>query len=455
MHKMGNFRGVAQGVMARMLVAVAVTAGVGVAAMAPTAPALAAAAKPSNSQEFAKAAAPLQKSLSDVQPLLKKYIAAQADAKPAALADLKAAMVAANTPAELQAAEAGIKTPLDRLLAGQWGMMIGQVLGDMKLYQHALQNVVDSGVAPPEDAANYQFKLGELAYQNGDYAAAVKALTPLIAANYADDSVAEIVAVSYANLGQTDQAFAALKSAVDSRKAAGGTVPNSWFTRANNIAFHAKLTAKGNEWALLTAANNPSPENLLIAVQLLRYYNAYDAPESLDLSRLLLASGALAANTKGTQEEYHEYLAAADPRRYPGELLEVIKTGTANGALDGSATSVSEVRAIASKLVVGDRASLPAFEHDAHAPGATLKTVVGAADAALSYGEGAKAVELYQIALTKPGVDANLENSRLGIAQVQAGDYAGAVASFAKVEGPRKPLSGLWSIYAQSKLGKK
>ena len=455
MRMMCNVRGVARGAIARVLVAAAITAGVGVAAVVPTAPALAAAAKASNSPEFAKAAGPLQKVLSDAQPLLKKYLAATPDAKPAALADLKAALVAGNALSLLQTAEAGIKTPLDRLLAGQWGMMIGQIVGDLKLYQHSLQNVVDSGVAPAADATNNSFKLGELAYQNEDYATAVKALAPLVAANFTDDSAAEILAVSYLNLGQTDQAFAALKSAVEARKAAGGVAPKRWFTRANNIAFHAKLVPQGNEWALRTAANDPSPENLLVAVQLLRFYNSYDAPESLDLSRLLLASGALSVNTQATQQEYHEYLAAADPRRYPGELLEVIKTGTANGALDGSASSVSEVRAIAAKLVGADRASLPAFEHDAHAPGATLKTVVGAADALLSYGEGAKAAELYQIALGKPGVDASLENSRLGIAQVQAGNYAGAVASFAKVEGPRKPLAGLWSIYAQSKLGAK
>ena len=80
---------------------------------------------------------------------------------------------------------------------------------------------------------------------------------------------------------------------------------------------------------------------------------------------------------------------------------------------------------------------------------------MAAADALLSYCENAKAAELYQLALAKPGIDTNTVLNRLGMAQVGAGDYAGAQATLAKVEGRRKPLAGLWSIYAKAKAAGK
>jgi len=82
-------------------------------------------------------------------------------------------------------------------------------------------------------------------------------------------------------------------------------------------------------------------------------------------------------------------------------------------------------------------------------------TVSGAGDAFLSYGESAKAIDLYKIALNKPGVDKPVVLTRLGIAQVDAGDYAGAQATFAQVEGPRKPMAELWSLYAAQKAAGK
>ena len=455
MHKTGNIRKPAQRVMALSLMLAAGAAGGAVVAFSST-PAMAAESKQTNSPEFAKAAAPLQKVLGDVQPLLKKYAAAPEAGKPAALDAVKAALVAANAPTLLANAEVGVKTPFDRFLAGSWGALIAQVTGDMTLYQHALQNKVDSGIGTPEERAQSQVNLTKLAYENKDNAAVAKAGLPLLAANTSDDDIAELVATAFDGLGQPDQAFAALDTAINARKAAGGAVPQSWFLRANAIAYFDKLPAQGNAWVLKMAAYNPSPENLLVAESLIRDYSNFDNPESLDGLRLAWRSGAMTTNTKVSREEYKQYLDSADARRYPGEVLDVVNAGIANGALDASSISVSEPRATASKIVDADRAGLAAFAADALSPKATVKTVIAAADALLSYGQGAKAAELYQVALTKPGTaDVNVLLNHLGIAQVYAGDYAGAQATLAKVDGKRKPLAQLWAIYAKSKASGK
>jgi Flp pilus assembly protein TadD len=52
-------------------------------------------------------------------------------------------------------------------------------------------------------------------------------------------------------------------------------------------------------------------------------------------------------------------------------------------------------------------------------------------------------------------VDKPVVLTRLGIAQVDAGDYAGAQATLAQVEGPRKPMAELWSLYAAQKAAGK
>ena len=444
--------------LSRTAMAMALAIGVAGSVLLATAPAAAKDApkdnKSANSREFATAAGPLQKTLADAQPLIKTYTSAATDAdKATAMAALRTAFT--NAPVQLAAAEAAIKTPGDRNLAGQWGNTVGAVLGDEKLMLHAAQNVLDAGLFDAAEAPKYQYKVGSLAYSTGDYALAVKTMTPAVAANFNDDTAAEILAVSYVNLNQPAQGLDALKTALTVRKAAGGVAPQRWFTRAAQIAYKANLTAQGSEWALLAVQNAPTPLNWLGSSQLVRIYNNYGSQDSLDVSRLMFRTGGLAGNSKEIQQEYLEYLQAADARRLPGEVLSVINAGVAAGAISMSQTFVAEAKNIASARIAGDKASLPGLEKDARLPSAALATLSGAGDAFLSYGEAAKAAEFYKLALAKPGVNVPVMQTRLGIAQVDMGDYAGAQASFAKVEGPRKPLAQLWTIYAQQKAGAK
>ena len=58
---------------------------------------------------------------------------------------------------------------------------------------------------------------------------------------------------------------------------------------------------------------------------------------------------------------------------------------------------------------------------------------------------------MYQIALSKPGVDGPRVLTRLGIAQTDLGKSAEAQATFAKVTGLRAPIATLWAAYAKSK----
>lgn len=428
-----------------LTLAIGLAAGSFVVSTAASAKEKPAAAKPAgNSKEFATAAQPLQKTLAAAQPAIAKYTAAQGAAKDAALVELKAAV--ANAPTELAAAEAAVKNPQDRLLAGQWGAMVGTILSDQAINIRSLQNILDSGIAPADQLDSYRHRLGSAAYSTADYARAITALTPLIGSNYADANAIEILADSYVKSNQPAEGLRVLKAAIDARKAAGGTAPAAWFQRGNLIAYKSKVPGAMPEWSYLLVESTPTALNWVSAIQTARENGGSAAPESLDLARLIFRNGAINVEKRFSEREYLEYLSAADARRFPGEVQKVAEAGIAAGMLRASDPTVVDQLAQARGRVAADKASLAALERDARAPAASQATIMAAADVFLSYDNPAKAEEFYKIALTKPGVDADRALTRLGIAQYDLGKYPDALGSFSKVAGARKQLARLWAL---------
>ena len=66
-------------------------------------------------------------------------------------------------------------------------------------------------------------------------------------------------------------------------------------------------------------------------------------------------------------------------------------------------------------------------------------------------GDQAKAVELYKMAIAKPGTDLAVANLHLGMALTKAGDKAGATAAFNAVGGPRADIAKFWLTYLNQK----
>lgn len=388
------------------------------------------------SKEFVAAATPIQKTVS----------ALDAAKKSGATPEAQKALLGTAT-AELAAAEAAIQTPMDRMAAGGWAVSIGGVLNDVKMRQRGVKNMLDSGQVPAANLAEYQFYLGNFAYANKDYATVVSALTPVVQANFKDDTAAELLADSYSQQGQHAQALDALKAAVAARRAAGGAVPNSWFKRANLIAYTNKLGPQAIEWSTLMVENDPSALNWLGAGQLVREFGSFTSQESLDLGRLLLRTGGLKNDKKYVEREYVEYIEAADPRRLPGEVLKVANMGVSSGALSASDQFVNDAITQAKGRISADKASLPALDRDARA-GKDGKSALAMADAYLSYDEPAKAEEMYAMAIAKGGIDKDRAVMRMGIAQVDQKKFAEAKASFGQVtNAARAPLARLWTAY--------
>ncbi|HEY0327448.1 MAG TPA: tetratricopeptide repeat protein, partial [Allosphingosinicella sp.] len=189
----------------------------------------------------------------------------------------------------------------------------------------------------------------------------------------------------------------------------------------------------------------PTATNWRDAVLSYRDVARLDAASTLDLWRLLRATGALAGE--------RDYLAAAtafDQANLAGEAKAVIDEGVSRNMLRASE---SETRALTTRVngrATTERGGLTARIASARnaSTGASART---AADALLAHGRHAEAAELYRLALTKGGEDADLVNLRLGEALALAGQTAEARTALQTVAGQRAEVARLWLAWVASR----
>ena len=390
------------------------------------------------SKEFIAIAAPLQLKVDAIKLAKDKGAAGAAEL----------ATATAGAAAMMQSVEAAAVSPDEKLGAGQLAVNLGGFIEDVAMRQRGVKLMLDSGRLDAAKVPEFQFYLGNFAYSNKDYATASSALAASVAAGYTAPEAGELMVDAYARAGQPAQGLAALKQAVAAKRAAGQPIPEGWLKRANVVAYNAKLPAESMEWALTQVELYPSAFNWLGSAQLVRRFGNYGPTETIDLFRLMMRSGAFDNDPKLVGNEYREYIQTADPRRLPGEVIRAIDKGTAAGAISGA--FITESRTLAAGRMTADKASLPAAAAKAASSSSGLDAL-STGDAYLNYGDAAKAEALYTMALGKSGVDKDRVLTRLGIAQFDQANYAGARASFKQVGGARAPLARLWLALVNSK----
>ncbi len=392
------------------------------------------------SPNFQKIAAPLSQAIeaAKAKPEIKA-----AKGNPAALS---AAL--SSEKAQIEPAFAAATTAEDKFVAGQLAVGLGGVAEDAAMQRRGLQAMVDSGKASATDLPKFQFFLGQLAFQSKDYAAARTALQAAKSAGYNENDIDALLAEAYINDNQAQQGLTILKQAIDARKAAGQPAPENWYRRGLGVAYKAQQLDQAAVFSMALVEAYPTTQNWGGAITVVREIGKFPAQETLDLARLMART-----NSYNEERDYIEHIEAADARRLPGEVQKVIQAGLSSGKLRTSNTFVSEQKALADQRIGPDRASLSKLESDARSASASGAVVSGTADAFLSYGEAAKAEELYALALPKAGADQARVLTRMGIAQMDQGKFAQARETFAKVNGPRKPIAQLWALYAAQKAG--
>ncbi len=328
------------------------------------------------------------------------------------------------------------------------------ILGkDLPMQLQGVEMMLASGNVQPLEQGRFNLVAFQIASNLGDHEKARSYLQRAIDLNYtsANVTVADLqmnMAETYFSEDLHVEGLSYLSSAIAARKQQALPVDERWYKRGVAIAYTNEIVPQVYDFVSDWVGEYPTAENWRDGVNLTRNLNDFDPQVLLDLLRLGRKVGTLTE-----KNDYIYYIEAADPRRLPLEVKELIDSAYSSGIIPkGSDTFVDEQYRIAAGRIAADRADLPALERDAGSASAQMRTVLAAGDAFLNYGENAKAARFYEKSLSFAGVDRNLALTRLGIAQIAMGDAAAASESLAKVEGVRIPVARLWGSYAAQLL---
>lgn len=341
-----------------------------------------------------------------------------------------------------------LQSPAEKLAGGSLAFNAGVRAEARELQYKGMQSMLESGQLPAENIGRYNFIAYQLGSALGELEAARTYLQASIDAGFSTESISRAdleiaMAETYFTENRIAEGLDFLTQAIEQRKASGQTVDEGWYRRGVTMAYNNQVTPQVYDILSMWLTDYPGETNWLDAINIARNLNSFEDAEVLDLFRLSRATGALS-----DPSDYDYYVDAADARRLPKEVRDVINEGKAAGHITSENLFLEEALGTAQSRVKQDRADLPSLERDANAADASLSTVVAAGATFLSYGDYAKAVNFYERALEMPGVEKEQVLNRLGIAHIGLRDFDAAREALSQVSGTRAPIAQLWTAYA-------
>ena len=368
-----------------------------------------------------------------------------------AFAPVNTAIVAqdwATADATLPALKAAAATPYEQFLAAQTEFRIASGTRNAARQLVSIDAMIDSNGAPEADRPRLLVAGGQLAYNSGDYAKATSRLAQAVALGNATIETQTLHIDAMFRSGQTSEGLAAGAALIAAEKAAGRPAPETIYSLMARSLQEADRDADLSALLLDRMEAWPTAFNYRTAALVyLRVVPAENRNLNIDTLRFVIAGEA--ANDRRIYLEHVQNLAEEG---LPFEALEVIRAARASGAVAATDATFNSIADTQEPKLAEDRSSLPGLERRALAsPEARLATVAG--DANLGYQNNARAEELYTAALTKNGADADLLHTRIGIARYQAGNHAGAIESFQRVQSAlRSPLARMWITLTRAKM---
>jgi len=349
----------------------------------------------------------------------------------------------ADALAKIDAADAAAKTPYEKFVAAKLRYDAARGAKDTAMEERAIDLMLASGGAPEGIAAQLNLGAGQSAYRVGNYTRAIQLLQEAQRLGNKSSDVLLLLAEASFKTNQVPAGLNFVKQAIATQEATGAKAPKEWYARAASFAYKSKLGPETAEWTRAQVRAYPTAENWRTALAIYRDGASRDAAINLDIFRLMRTTKSMAG-----ERDYFEYAALAFERGLPGEAKSVIDEGFATSAVPASSRPLTELRAAAGGKVTADRQSLGASERSA-AASPNGKSALATADAYLGYGDEAKAIPLYKLALSKGGVDADTVNTHLGIALTRSRQLDAAKAAFATVTGARAEIAKFWLLYIE------
>jgi len=345
---------------------------------------------------------------------------------------------AASIPAKVEAANAAAKSADDKYMIGALEYKFAAAAKNDSLRSQALEQMIASGFKGAPMGELYG-DLGATYSRMKQDQRALDAYQRALQLNPNSVDATAGLAEAKVAAGQAAEGIALLEKGIALQSAGGAHAPETWYKRALQIAYKAKLP-QAMEISRQWLAAYPTTETWTNALAVYQNLQPLDDTQTLDLLRLKHATKSLAP------ADYFSYGDLAVRQGYSGEAKAILDEGFAANLIKRTDPSFSQLYTLASKKSQGDKASLPA----APSSSAAASALTGNGDAWLGYGDYAKAAEFYRAALAKGG-DANRNNLRPGMALALQGDKAGAAAALAKVSGPTAELAKFWQVYVNAK----
>lgn len=340
---------------------------------------------------------------------------------------------------------AAVQTPDDRFAIGNVILIAGNRLTEATLQRQGLELMLESGNVAPEQIGQFNFFVGNLAFDAGDFDASRTSLMKAIAAGYTEGEPEALLAQTYFEEDNTPAGIAVVMDAVEKRKATGAAVPENWLLLSLQRAYDDEIADLATDVSLALLDAYPTPGNWRNTLQVIGAMSEEDDRQTLDVLRLMRETGSIAE-----RHEFILYIEAADPRIMSNEVVGVLAEGLAANVFTAGGDYYSEVKSVVDARASADRNDAPGLVSEAQAS-SDASLSIDAADVLYSLGDYVQAATMYQMALDKGVADSDSAWTRLGISQVKQGNFAAAQTSLANVGGSGAPIAKMWAAYAAEK----
>src|ERR1044072_6463353 len=316
-----------------------------------------------------------------------------------------------------------------------------------KQWRPGIIKAADALIASPKTPADalgeYYFKRGQATFLSGKHPDAIPFLLKSRELGFQHGETAIMLAQSYVDAGNVGEGVAEIGRAIDAKKAAGQKPDVSWYKCAVAKTYATCDRTATAAWMMRQLGDYPTVENwrkvfVIYRDSLDKSGTPLDRAQKIDLFRLLRFTGALA-----DLNDYFDYASFAAAAGLPWEAATVIDEGKKAGKIPAGNADFAKVAASAATSIANE-GSLDKLA----AQSKTGKEAAGTADAFLASANYAKALEVYDSALAKGGVDADAVNLHRGIALVQLGRKDEARTAFGAVHAaPLSDIAKFWVVW--------
>ena len=361
----------------------------------------------------------------------------------------------ATAATQLTTAQAAAKTDDDRYIVA--ALQLQAEVGKLQDARAANQQASDAGLkaplealianpkTPAVDVAKYNYQLGIMAANAKDSAGAIQYFQRAQQLGYNDPNLPLQMVKLKMDAGDVAGGAAELEKAIDAQVAAGQKPSEDLYKYAIAQTNKKRMGPQTANWIKKWVVAYPTSKNWRdgIVTYGMTQQSAVtlDKSQKVDLYRLMRATKSLA-----DQYDYETYAQWTYDMGLPYEAKAVLDEGKASGKVPASSASANDLSRVINQAIASE-GSLTSIEGRAKSA-ANGRIALNTGDAYLGMGNWAKAIEMYKVAQGKGGVDADVVNTHLGIALANSGDKAAAKAAFAEVKtAPRSDIASLWTVY--------